>query len=542
MNVPTLTESPRRRRLPRLHSAFLLVSLSISAFGMSTAMAQALDPPVVPADAAPAPWAPAAVMGTSPYILDPSFQDGVYSVDLFGGSANSDYQARVTVRLANGNTVTAGLVPPFNSGNPVSGLWNIGLVLHNSAGNRVQWPNPGSYGFLSNNYVIFPNSADARYQYIRDIKAINGYLYVFADLQHDTPAAGRQDSFILIFREDGSYINTMSAFGLFDDRDHFGATLAQLTDTTLIAAATAYDSIGPIIRVTKFDIQGSGLLLRDEDFGDAGYGTYFADALCAAHPCAAVARAAKVAEGVPIAGVPSVYIVGSVNYDGGEDWDALVLNISGTSGIPVTSFSSDGWQRIAFDDDEGGLTDYGAGLAAVRSLVLPGPSFRTDLYLVAEIDRRCHNGIGVAKLDGTGALVSAFGTGGKTVFGGQGNAPFCFGPGNNSDVPVDMVRNGDRLGIVGFGFTSIVSGASRVDPMLAVVNTATGAVMDIARHPVERPDGSRWGDGQLFGVTGAADGTFTVAGHARDASTTNRLMYVTGRFAGDDTIFANGFE
>ena len=86
----------------------------------------------------------------------------------------------------------------------------------------------------------------------------------------------------------------------------------------------------------------------------------------------------------------------------------------------------------------------------------------------------------------------------------------------------------------------------RVDPLLAVVNAVNGTVLDIDSHPVTRPDGSRYGDGALYGIYGGPSATspFVVSGTGRDASTGNTMSYLSGRLipVSSDRIFANGFN
>lgn len=499
-------------------------------------------------DADPQDWPPDVILGTTPWIPDPAYLDGVYGVDRFAGPNNADYQGRAAVRLPNGDTVTVGLVAHPGNGNPANGLWNIGLVRYNAAGQRVAWSNPGAYGYFGNQYIAYPFSTTPFYQYVRDIKYLNGYLYVLADYQNQsTGGPAGQDVHVLVFNQSGAFVDDWFAFGWFDNpgNAHYGATLVPLSDDRLMAVATSYGAGGPFVVARKFIVNPSGALTSDTSFGNAGRAEYAApDDLClpAARPCRAVARAAVIAGGLLQVGVtPSVYVVGSVNYDGTDNWDAFVLNFSGTSGAAINSFHDDGWREVFFDQADSDFADLGVGLSVVRSLGAGGGTIQTRLYVAAEVDRRCFGGIGVAKLDGAGDYVTAFGMGGKAVFGGSG-ASICPSFGARADVPHDMARNGNRLGIAGWGTSINLGGTAATTPMLAIVDTETGDVEDLARHPVERPDGTRWGDGQLFGIVGSTDGSFSVAGHARDASTTNRLMFVTGRFVGDDTIFADGFD
>jgi hypothetical protein len=499
----------------------------------------------------PPPWQVDSLSQTSPYTLDPGYVGGLFGVDRFAGPNNADYQGRVAVRTPTGDTITAGLVPAFGSGNPGNGLWNVGLVRYNPAGQRVAWSNPGVHGHFGDNYVIYPGSTAPRYQYVRDIKYIDGFIYVMADYQGDS-GTGRQDVHILIFSETGAFIDDWYAFGFFENsnQDHYGGTLTGvrtngLTDA-LVAVATAYGPSGPAIVARRFLIQQSGGLIVDTGFGSSGHRSYVTPgSLClpTAQPCRTLARAAVVSTGYLLPGVSPVYIVGSVNYDGADNWDALLLKISGTTGDPVTAFSGDGWRVVWFDQPKSDLGDFGVGLSVFRES-LGGGNYRTEIHLAAQVDRRCFQGIGVAKLDDAGSYISGFGNvEGKFVFGGYGGTGgLCPNIGSLADVAIDMALGNGRLGIAGWETYKDFEGVVHSNPMLAVVDALDGQVIGLDDYPVARADGTRWGEGQLFSVVGRSDGSFTVAGHARDASTTNQLMYVTGRLADTDTIFADDFD
>ncbi|MEP7096332.1 MAG: hypothetical protein ABI748_01610, partial [Dokdonella sp.] len=431
-------------------------------------------------------------------------------------------------------------------------LCSIGLVRYTPTGQRVTWPNAGPNGRFSNNYVVYPGSFSAlKYQYLRDVKVRGNYIDVLVDqpdVGHPALTLGHRNVSIITFRDDGSYVSEWVAFGQGyqpqDNEDFYGAQMIQMDGTTMIVAATAYDVVGPYIAVTRGQIAANGHLSGVGGWGTA-YGTppntiplsylhrYFAPgSYCGSGSCDVTAGYVAKQVGFPVQ--TDFYVAGSIHI-GGNNWDPIALKVSSVDGSEKTEFNSTGWSRAVFDDAGSTLDDRAAGLYV----------FQDDVYMAAQVSRKCSNGIGLAKLDGaTGANNTAFGAGGKIVFGGQGNSPICF-IGGDIDVPFSIAATGGRIGIAGYkSYKPPVSGY-RVDPMLAVVNAASGQVISFDSYPVTRTDGSRYGDAILFGIYGGNLPTspFTVAGYGRDANAGNTLSYVTGKLipVSSDRIFANNF-
>jgi hypothetical protein len=498
---------------------------------------------------ASAPWVPDVLEGGDPYQPDPDFAGGTFGFDHFAGSNANDYIGIKSVRLDDGTIVTGGLVPSWTGGNPSNGLWNLGLVHYAADGTRLAWTNPGQYGFFANNYVVYPNLDAPFYQYFRDMVVLNGFIYVLVDDPASSQTGlGRQDSRIVVFRLDGSYHSQYPVFGAADDPaedtvDFYGGRIVPINSTRVIVTATAYDSVGGYLAVDRLGILSNGALDLDTSWGE-GYGgpnsfsrliNYFPpDYFCANAPCTMDAYYAMKPDDN---GFEDFYVAGSKQYDG-DDWDVYVAKISSQDGTLKTEFGGDGWATANFDQPSSDFEDHVAGLY-VRG--------DADIYVAAAVAQKCHPGVGVAKLDGTGSLNASFGTNGKVVFGGQGDAPFCFA-GVQDDVPTDMARNGTRLGIVGYHANNLgIGGPTTYDPMFAAVSTTNGALVSFGAYPLLRNDGTRRGDSILYSVFGGFandEARFTVGGNGRDTTMGNTLGYVTGRMmpASFDRIFADGFE
>ena len=526
---------PRRTLAARATARLIVVSLAPLAAQAWLAHAGV----VMAADAVP--WLPDSIASIEPYA-------GPLSLDHFAGPDSADQIGSVTAALGNGDRLVVGLVPKYNGANPANGLWNLGLVRYDAAGHRVAWSNPGDHGFYGNQYVIYPGSDAPQYQYVRDVKVQGGWIYILVDVQQQSQSGrGRQDVRIIQVREDGSTFSEWPVFGypptpgVNDHEDFYGAQMAFMSNNHVIVGATAWDDIGPYVAVTRLVLLGNGAVSLDDGWGEPYGGAnsldriirYFApDGLCAPQTGACNATAGYTVNPVGFPVTDDFYVAGSMQY-AGDDWDAYALKISSLDGIVKTEFSPSGWVRVGFDQPGSSATDYGAGLYV----------YRDEVYLAAQVAQKCHPGVGMAKLDGaSGDLVPAFGNGGMIVFGGQGDAPFCFS-GAVDDVPYAMSATGGRLGIVGFHHSAIPGFSSLYDPMLAVVDAVHGSVLDLATHPVRRADGSRLGDAVLYSVYGGPDpaSPVTVAGNGRDASAGNTLSYLSGRL-GLDRIFGDGFD
>jgi hypothetical protein len=493
-----------------------------------------------------APWTPSVIEDVDPYIPDPALFGGNYAFDHFAGSSSVDYSGWIAASLSNGDILEVGLVPAWGASNSANGLWNLGLVRYTAASQRGIWTNAGNYGFYADEYLVYPNIDPPPYQYLRDVKVQNGWIYILVDVQQQNQQGlGRQDVRIIQVREDGSSFTEWPVFGYppvggDDPEDFYGSQMVPMSSDRMIVAATGYDTFGAFVAVSRLAILGNGAVSLDNGWG-APYGGdgsfdrlihYYAPSdYCAAGLfCSATAGFA-----VTQTGGASVdfYVAGSRNWDG-DNWDPYALKISSETGNIKPEFTPDGWSSAPFDEPNSHGTDYAAGLYV----------YQNEVYLAAQVDRGCHPGIGVAKLDGaTGEYNEAFGDGGKIVFGGVSfDDPGC----SNfpyDHIPLALSATGGRLGIVGYNHWTDQGSAEHFDPMLAVVDAVGGSVLSFGRYPARRADGSRLGDailGSVFGGPSPAS-PFTVGGQGRDESTGNRLSFLVGRFipVSSDRIFAS---
>lgn len=530
LNNPAPGSRLRETVLAASRGALFLAALAGGAFAHAQSM-----------DSIDTPWIPEVIQAVDAYVPDPAFVNGRMGLDHFAGPNSADQVGALTAQLSNGDIVVAGLVPNFGSSGTCSNgtaMCNIGLVRYNQAGVRKAWTNPGEYGNYANNYIIFPAGIDAhKFQYIRDVKVLNGIIYVLVDEQVSTQAGlGRQDVRIVAFGEDGGLKERITVFGnsfTSDPEDFYGAQMVLMSNNRMIVTATDYDGTSSYLAATRLTISGAGILNYDVAWG-VGYGGEDVPRLIR-YPASSAYTVGYAVNQVGFPTQDDFYVAGS--YEPQGDSDVVVLKISSLTGAYKPEFGNNGFVGIDFAEVNSSRDDYAAGLYV----------YRDDVYVGAQVSRKCHNGIGLAKLNGaTGAYITAFGGSGKVVFGGQGNATLCYF-GNNRDVPFAISATGGRIGVAGYGATGgIVGGGTNIDPMLAVVDAVNGSVLDFARHPILRANGTRAGDGVLYSVYGGPNATspFTAAGNGRDTSAGNTLSYLVGRFVpvSADRIFANNFD
>ncbi len=491
------------------------------------------------------PWVPEVIESIDPYVPQR------LGLDHFAESSSRDQVGVYTAQLSNGNQVVAGLVPDGygNTCSDGTARCSIGLVQYTPSGQRVIWPNAGSNGRYSNNYVVYPGGSQNRYQYIRDVEALNGYIYVLVDYTQNSGQLGQQDVYTVMFREDGTYMGALAAFGvgnnISDTIDFYGAALVPINNDRMMIVATIWDFIGPDIAVNRQTIQhggaAEGTLTWDTSWGDPYAENdqervifYFAPGFyCGETSCKAIANSAAKQEG--FATPTDFYVQASIQIDG-DDWDVAAVKISSENGNLKPEFNGTGWSRVAFDDTNSNKRDFGAGIYV----------YQDEIWLAAQVAREYHPGIGLAKLDGaTGNDNTAFGIGGKIIFGGQGHDDYYPSNEPDDDIPTMISATGGRIGVVGYHIWEDQGENTLVDPFLAVVNAASGTRLDFRDHPVRRPDGSRYGDAVFYGVYGGPSpgSPFTVSGNGRDASAGNTLSYLSGRLLplSGDRIFANNF-
>lgn len=557
MNSPKFVghDHHRSARLARQAVRYTIVICVMACSGMSSAH-QAADPDSSLKFSHAAPWMPDIISAIDDYVIDPGFNSGRLFLDHFADASNLDQEGLVTAELFGGDMVVAGLVPDGVGGGfcgDGTKLCSIGLVRYNAAGQRIPWPNPHQYGRASNNYLVYPGaSSTSKFQYLRHVNVRGAYIDVLVDepdASHPALTLGHRNVSIVTFLTDGSLAGKTKVFGnstsvAGDAVDFYGAQMVETISGAVVVAATAYGGNGPFVAVTRLNFNNNGVLIDDNSWGFPYGGSgpnrvrgYDAPSShCGGGFCDVIAGYVVQPRGV--AQATDVYVAASIHVSG-TNWDPIALKISSVTGAVKPEFNGDGWSRAVFDDANSSLDDRAAGLYV----------FQNDVYMAAQVSRKCFSGIGLAKLSGaSGAYVPSFGSGGKLVFGGQGNSPVCFSPpGGDYPTAIAGTSSGARIGIVGYRHHGITGVSSLYDPMLAVVDGTNGQVLDFNFHPVKRADDSRYGDAVLYGIfntTVGATSLFAVAGNGRDASAGNTLSYLAGRLipVSSDRIFASGFD
>lgn len=470
-----------------------------------------------------------------------------------GGSVGNAY-GRATARMDNGNSVVVSLVPPCGQADQGNQLFSLGLELFDATGAPQAWSSPGANGCAGDGSNLSysrttPNSAGASaVQYIRDIKIYNGAIYVMYDLAYNQ-GTGDEDVQIAVFGGDGHFIEDVAATNT--TMAEFGAGLVPYKDVGgnnfMTGVATIYAPGAPNIRLTNFAINADGSLSRNSAYGNGGFVDESISNCIQPHPCFTGAARAVVKQysfEEPVIG-PDIYIVGEIQWNvvsgGVKDINAIVLDVraNGSLNAAFGTGENPGVAMVAFNEEDQ-FEDHGRAIVAASNCT--GVCGTDDIWIVDEAHTRCGIGVGIAKLDDSGHLVSGFGNGGERAFGGHLGVPICGGV--LQDHPYALAFDGSRLAVVGDEFQSPGSGGF-TDPMLAVVDAGNGALIDFRQQPFfNNPGGSpppaRWGDGYLFDVVANGDGTFTAAGQAHD-DFFNVWNLAIARFA-DDTIFDNGFD
>ncbi|MBO9662062.1 hypothetical protein [Dokdonella sp.] len=529
----------------------------------AVAIAAAAEEPLVP----DAPTAPELQVAGG-YTLDPGFNDGAFFLDRFAGPDSANYRGRKLVRLPNGDVVVVGLVPAYNQPDPPDGQFHIGLVRYNATGQRVAWSFASSYGNFGNQYLIYPGSnlsgqLTPRFTAVKDVKAIGDRIYIMVD---HTPDGGSRDVQLLIFSdasgETGRFLGHFTLFTSPFNED--GAEMALFSSGTiggapykLLAAATVYGGSGNYVRLSRFNVGGTTTFEGDSAFGTNGTSIAFlfqnsggcSTAVATAGACPLIARSLAVGfrgftgSGPIYVGAERQYSTTSAT---SNDWDAAVVKFS-SSGDLDTSFggstgagSGNGFAFVQFD--RGTKEDRNRGIA-VRTLGLgiPASPYRDEVYVVASVAQACASGTGVGKLDQDGNYVATFGDNGKLRFGGwddPSDAQACavYGPAS----PLAVARDGATLAIAGQDDAEVQADFIP-SAAVAFVDADSGAVAQRFASAIRPPSGTFPSSSALYGIVANGDGSFSVAGDARDSSTGNTLMYATAR-VGRDVIFRDGFD
>lgn len=494
-------------------------------------------------------YAWASLAAAQPYVIDSGFNQGGWFLDAFAGSAAQDYAARRIVRLSDGGSAVAGIVPGTD-GKPA-----LGLVRYSSAGQRQTWLTPGEFGHYGNQYVIYPVPFGAT-EDVRDLVRYgerlfvlaHGWKYRFSTQPPFEPRFAGHSVEVLVFGTDGSFrqrqvidedddVETRRAIAggiavYADDLGNIGSPVS------LVYGGTRLDGTTRRPTFRRYSVGG------DSTLGDAT-GLVYPNP--GSGSCIAGCEITALRIGSrPGNGIPRIYAAGS--YFNGAQWEIAVMQLS-ASGLPTGSFDGDGLQIVGFNLAGGTLHDYGRALA-----VVPGSNSSSGnddrIYVAADVAVHCGNAAGVIKLRGDGAPDTGFGPGGlgRYYFGGPQvpSGSFCVSPSADAFAHDIAVADG-KVALAGERkIESIfIGGEMQFDGLLAVMSE-TG-VMQSQDWYAYRSGGERSRHSVFRGIAASGAESFTVTGEVRyfaDAgANAGHTQYATLRLAPlRDPIFDDGFE
>jgi hypothetical protein len=462
------------------------------------------------------------------YEYDPTFNQDSSLQDHFpsfsSGTVNSrGYKA---ARLDNGDTVMVGIVDQIGAADPAN---NVGLTRYGPDGQNVAWAHPdSSHVDFDPHYLVYPNDATAYYSKIDDVVVLGGNVYVLADC---TCGGGDSNVHILGFHDDGSFIGDIPAFHTAGVPE-YGAALVPYfypyffppshsgTAYELVAFATYNNGSRYIVTAGRWnadEVTGE-LAIDSSGFGpyDNGKNDYLApDSFCAAAAdCTLIASGAAGARTSTSA--PTIYVAATTQRQGTDEQIVLLQVDSAGNGQFLQTFG--------FDEAGGNLADQSVAIAAVTG----SSTADDDVYVAANVGRAGGGvGIGVVKFHG-GALDTGFAGSGHTLLAGSGG---------DFDQPFAMTIDQGLLAIAG---EHEAAASATVDPLLAVVRAADGALVNLDSYPMLNAVGYRFGTASFTSVFGNGDGRFTAGGYIIGRYT-NEANFAVQRFS-HDRIFRDRFD
>lgn len=462
------------------------------------------------------------------YIPDPTWAGGQIAPDAFAGSATNDYIGRKMVTLPDGDVVVAGTVPPWTV-DPAFGA--IGLVRYKADGSgRRAWANPGQYGHYGNQYVTFPGTLEVRIEAVKDLIVHGDLLFVLADTHY----ANNYDAAIYVFGTDGSYkhavlVDTQTTPS---GRAVWGGGIAAYTTGVALPGQTVTNHVVYAGR-RKVAAGNERITYRRYTFSTSGVLTPATAVIYPDLPeCGATTHCSGfgIATGgsTTIGGTPRIYIVGSRYSDctgicyGG--WWAYAAQINSVSGDPA---------GMSFRYMARGR---GRAIAVKPSYGVGG--VRDDIYVVAERDRNCQNGMVVSAYRND-APVSW-----EKVIGGADGSICLIGPfAPRTEVPTAITLQDGRLAAAGYGVLPPgCTGAQcedTIDGAIALLNASNGNLVSPAApssNPqpryyryAESPGGPRLRHSGFHDIAGTGNGSFMVAGDVRYPNTDDWFPTVRGK-------------
>jgi hypothetical protein len=483
------------------------------------------------------------------YQADVSFNGGRYYTDRFAGSTSTNYQGRKLVIMPNGDTVVAGRVSYGAQSDP-AGWLHLGLVRYNAQGQRIAWTGASSspYFHFNRQYVIYPKDNPSipatRYKEVLDIAEYNGYLYVLVESDYSPPT---RSVFVLVFRNDGTFVENHTIYGALAP-DPRGAALAVMPGFAfapgrllVVGTHTPPGSALRKIWMARYGFTASGGLASEPMPGANGNGHKdlpvppFGQCNSVPTPFQCHMTATAIAHTLPFG---AIYIGGSIQTSpNSTDWDYIVTKVS-VDGTPQGDFGVAGQASVPINLNSFGATDLLTDLVAKAVAGPGGFTVDAELFLVGNapisLAANAESRIAVAKLLPSGALDTAFGTGGRLVVPSVciGGYPCLARAAVRANSRVFVVGNSNRAGVIRGG-------------ILLGINEASGAIEDDVGCYYTTAgcgSGSVAGEALLYDIAALPDGRVTVTGELSEASAAYTSMFGTLRFGPPDRIFFNGFQ
>lgn len=470
------------------------------------------------------------------YEFDPAF-NGNFFIDAFttGENTGAMREGSRIARLPNGDVVTAGLVRLDND--PVAPNWNVGLVRMSPTGVRQVWSGSGPYFHAGGQYVVYPNIAGGASGF-STINKLAGFAYAdgrFYVLVRTRPAPGDDDVQLLVFREDGSYLNAINVLTSFETEN---AIALDVRATGLVANPVAIAVLGAVSGVrgsiAKFLVNSSGAIQFDASFGGGDGRIEFVLPLdeCSYTGCEFGFSDIAFPEGGTGSAVP-LYVAGSVrrNSPSSTDFDLVVYKFA-ENGQLDTNFDTNGVRQYAFDLPDSSNADFARALHVRRGVI---GSFDT-VWLLASVAGRCNRLGGIVRLDGSsGVPTSTFGPGGRIAFGAPQPPPGEACEGGDLD-PYSLVSQDGEL---------FVAATASLPPLMTAGTLVRAAADSGALRGLDTfmlPGGPANSSCRITDIAlGEGGGRVYVAGSGSGEGYNS--LYLTARLKPvDETIFTDGFE
>lgn len=400
----------------------------------------------------------ASALTTDPFVLVPEFGDGTLMPDTFASNlvANTGSIGR-SVEPAHTDVHAQFALVKNPTGSQTNGFWNIGIVQYDAyTGSAVPWSNPSpEYVLPGDIHVVYPRSDSARFTHLAATERLFNDYYVLTEVSTAGTADWRQ-GMVLKFNTPGRYIGRASVSAQLDD--------TRMADMAVVGEQPAghpvfVEGYGLVAVGTRF-VNGRGNVVLNQINPEGPGGLPFAGTpipITLPHCDAAMDCRAEVVvasrETVEGGGTGyRLYIGARTRVPGSANWDTLIIKTDADGNVLGSR-----WIDFRHDRAERPVQII-AGVAKV--------------FLVAEVEQSCHDGVVVARFSPDLANLEAF-----TFFGGQHSTvvpPVCHVPGNPlypRSARIGIGPNGSgRLMIVGRSDRVTASGPTRLGGFVASID------------------------------------------------------------------------